>query len=387
MVQQEEGLLREALHRLPDAPSHILIISGIRRCGKSTLLRQLLGHKYEGGLYINFEDPRLYGFETGDLARLDEVIKEEGSDVLLFDEIQMIPAWERYARQKLDEGYRIVITGSNASLLNRELTTLLTGRHLGRELFPFSYHEFRHFRNMEKNQDTLHEYMETGGIPAYVINMTEDILNQLFDDVLIRDVAVRWGIRDIRSLRRLAQYMVSNIGNPVTGNRLKSLFEIGATSTILEYFSHLEDAYLFDLVPMFSHSLRKQLVNPRKVYAVDTGLARINSISFSEDRGRLFENLVFLHLRRNCKEITYFQGRGECDFIVQERGQPVKAVQACIELNRDNLDRELNGLFEALEATGLKTGKVVTIDQTDRFERKGMTAEVVPAHEYLEEES
>ena len=386
LVHHDEGLLREALRQLPEAPSHALIITGIRRCGKSTLLRQLLRQKYMGGMYINFEDPRFYGFEAGDLARLDEVIKEDGTDALLLDEIQAIPAWERVVRQKLDEGFRIVITGSNASLLNKELGAILTGRHISRELYPFSYHEFRQFSEMEKDAVSVKEYLETGGVPGYVTNRTDDILTQLFDDILLRDVTVRWGIRDIMALRKMAQYLVSNVGNPVTGNRLKTLFELGATSTILEYFSHLEDAYLFDMIPLFSHSLRKQLVNPRKIYTVDTGLARVNSVSFSENRGKLFENMVYLHLRRHFKEICYHQSRGECDFIVQKQGKVMKAVQASIELNRDNLDRELNGLFEAMEATGLKSGKVVTLDQADRFVRKEMTALVVPAHEFLEDE-
>ncbi|EOR93094.1 hypothetical protein ADIARSV_3734 [Arcticibacter svalbardensis MN12-7] len=117
-----------------------MIVSGIRRCGKSTLLFQLLKERYPDALYLNFEDPRLYEFEPTDFARLDESIKASGSKVLFFDEIQIIPEWERYARQKLDEDYKLVITGSNASLLSRELGTRLTGRHITTELFPFSYH-------------------------------------------------------------------------------------------------------------------------------------------------------------------------------------------------------------------------------------------------------
>ncbi len=133
------GLKREALRTLPDLTSHALIVSGIRRCGKSTLLLQLLKTKFRDALYINFEDPRLYEFDQRDFTRLDDAIKEMGSRVLLFDEVQIIPGWERYVRHKLDQGYKLVVTGSNASLLSRELGTKLTGRHIMRELFPFSY--------------------------------------------------------------------------------------------------------------------------------------------------------------------------------------------------------------------------------------------------------
>src|SRR5579859_1633116 len=133
LLLKDSGLRREALHTLPDLSSYAMIVSGIRRCGKSTLLFQLLKERYPDALYLNFEDPRLYEFEINDFSRLDQVIGDTGSKVLLFDEIQIIPQWERYVRQKLDEGFKLVITGSNASLLSRELGTKLTGRHITKE--------------------------------------------------------------------------------------------------------------------------------------------------------------------------------------------------------------------------------------------------------------
>src|SRR6185369_12340643 len=145
LLLKESGLKREALQTLPDLSSYAMIVSGIRRCGKSTLLFQLLKERYPDALYLNFEDPRLYEFEINDFVKLDEVIRETGSKVLLFDEIQIIIQWERYVRQKLDEGFKLVITGSNASLLSRELGTKLTGRHITKELFPFSFREFNLF--------------------------------------------------------------------------------------------------------------------------------------------------------------------------------------------------------------------------------------------------
>src|ERR1700733_7284754 len=147
-LSRDTGLKREALETLPDLSAYALIVSGIRRCGKSTLLFQLLKERYPDALYLNFEDPRLYEFGPTDFARLDECIKDSGSNVLFFDEIQIIPEWERYVRQKLDEDCKLVITGSNASLLSRELGTRLTGRHITKELFPFSYHEFCSFKGL-----------------------------------------------------------------------------------------------------------------------------------------------------------------------------------------------------------------------------------------------
>ena len=383
LLQHDTGLKREALQTLPDLSSHALIVSGIRRCGKSTLLFQLLKGKYPEALYLNFEDPRLYDFERNDFSRLDEVIKGFKSNVLLFDEIQIITEWERYVRQKLDEDYKLVITGSNASLLSRELGTKLTGRHITKELFPFSYREFYLFNQLKPSEESLLHYMKMGGFPEYVRQGTDEILNQLFDDILVRDIAVRYGVRDIKTLQRLALYLVSNVGKLITANKLKTMFDVSA-STILEYLSHLEYAWLLHFVPLFSYSHKKQVVNPRKVYAIDTGLVNVNSGAFTEDSGRKFENLVFLHLRRNHKEIYYFSEKGECDFIVCEKGKVQEVIQVCFQLTPDNLDRELNGLMEALTFFKIKQGTLITVNQKDRFEKDGMIANVIPCYEYME---
>ena len=360
-----------------------MIVSGIRRCGKSTLLFQLLKERYPDALYLNFEDPRLYEFERKDFVRLDKVIGDTGSKVLLFDEIQIIPEWERYVRQKLDEGYKLIITGSNASLLSRELGTKLTGRHITKELFPFSYREFILYKQLESSTDSLLQYLDIGGFPEYVKQGANEILNHIFDDILIRDIAVRYGVRDVKTLQRLALYLVSNVGKLITSNRLKSMFEVGSANTITEYLSHLEDSYLLHFVPKFSYSLRKQMVNPRKVYAIDTGMINVNSGSFTDDSGRKLENLVYLHLRRKSREIYYFSEKGECDFIVFVNGVAVEAVQVCFDLNPDNLDRELNGALEALASLNLKEGKIITVHQKDRYEKEGCIINVIPCHEFL----
>lgn len=383
IISLEQGLMRKALNKLPDITSHALIVSGVRRCGKSTLLHQLLREKHPDALYLNFEDTRLYDFEPSDFIRLDSVVSEMAQTVLFFDEIQIVDRWEIYVRQKLDEGCKVVITGSNASLLSRELGTKLTGRQITKELFPFSYTEFSAFRGSGPSADTTRDYMQTGGFPQYVKSGLEEIMHHLFEDILIRDIAVRYGVRDVRTLQRLALYLVSNVGRLITGNRLKTMFEAGSTSTIMDYLSYFEYTYLFHFVPKFSYSLRKRLVNPRKVYAIDTGLINANSGSFTDDFGSLFENLIFLHLRRQWKEIYYFSEKGECDFVVSERGTVREVVQVCYELNPDNMDRELNGLFEAMAHFDLKEGLLVTLNQADEFERAGMTARVIPAHDYL----
>ena len=382
-LSRSAGLKREALQDLPSLPSFALIVSGIRRCGKSTLLFQLLKEKYPDALYLNFEDIRLYEFEKKDFTRLDKVIALVGTKVLLFDEIQIVDGWERYIRQKLDEGFQLVITGSNATLLSKELGTKLTGRQITKELFPFSYREFNQFKKLKSSVDSLTQYLHTGGFPEFVKQGINEILNHVFDDILIRDIAVRHGLREVKTLQRLALYLVSNVGNLITANRLKSMFEVGSANTITEYLAYLEDSYLFHFVPKFSYSQRKQMVNPRKVYTIDTGMITVNSGSFTDDDGRKLENLVYLHLRRKFREIYYFSERKECDFVIFKKGAPIDAIQVCFDLNADNLDRELDGLLAALTELKLKEGRIVTLDQKDEYEKDGCIIKVIPCHEYL----
>lgn len=384
IASKERGLLRDELAGLPEVQTFAVIVSGIRRCGKSTLLFQLLGEKYRDALYLNFDDPRLYGFDISDFMKLDTLIKNSGTRVLMFDEIQIIDGWERYIRQKLDENYQVFITGSNASLLSRELGTSLTGRHITKELFPFSYNEYCRFRGEEKNAASLASYLKEGGFPEYLKTGMDEVLTSLLDDILVRDIAVRYGIKDVRTLQRLTLYLINNIGNRVTGNKLKQSFGISSATTILDYFSYLEQSYLLTFVPMFDYSVKKQNINPKKVYAVDTGLVEVSMPKFKKEEGHKLENLVFLSLRRQTKDIYYFAGKGECDFILLEKGSITKAIQVCYELNADNLDRELSGLFEAMKSFDLDHGTIVTFNQNDHFEQDGLKVDVVPSHIFIE---
>ena len=221
LEEKEVGLERDLLSFLPlNLFNHALIISGIRRCGKSTLLNQFIKKGHHDAFFLNFDTPKFYNFELVDFEILDLIITQSGKKFLFFDEIQVVDGWELYVRQKLDEGFRIAITGSNASLLSKELGTKLTGRHITKELFPFSFSEFLRYKSLAPDAETFLHYMKMGGFPEYIKTANTDILYTLVDDILYRDIAVRHNIRDVKSLKRLITFLISNVGNLVTATKL-----------------------------------------------------------------------------------------------------------------------------------------------------------------------
>ena len=384
-LKQDSGFTRDALATIPVADTFATIITGIRRCGKSTLLLQLLRRDYQNAIYLNFDDIRLAGFAVGDFVRLHKEIEKREIRVLFFDEIQIIEGWEKYINQLLREGYKVFITGSKASMLSVELGTHLTGRHLSMELFPFSYSEFARFKGLESDENAVMSYLKTGGIPEFLKTGISVVLNTLVDDILMRDIAVRHSVRDIASLRQLASFLITNIGNLISANKLVGMFDIKSPATFLEYFSFLKDAYLIEFVPLFSHSLKVQARNPKKVYVMDMGLYTEVSVSTSDNMGKRLENLIFLHLRRKYKHIFYYKDRGECDFITMEKNVVKEAIQVCLTINDENFDREYNGLIDAMQNLGIKKGSIITLNQSDTLEKDGLVIKIIPAHIFLEE--
>ncbi|MFI3314470.1 MAG: ATP-binding protein [Rikenellaceae bacterium] len=382
-VEQDSGFSRVALSDIPVVESYATIITGIRRCGKSTLLLQLLQRDYNDAIYLNFDDIRLSGFDISDFMRLDAIIKSHKIDVLFFYEIQIIEGWERYINQLLREGYKVFITGSNASMLSVELGTHLTGRHLGVELFSFSYEEYIGFYGLENNSQSVAKYLKQGGIPEYLKSGVPSIITTLIDDILVRDIAVRHSVRDVNSLRQLTTYLITNIGNLVSANKLMGMFGIKSTSTFLDYFSYLKDCYMFEFMPIFNHSLKVQARNPKKVYVMDMGIYTECALSTSENIGRRLENLVFLHLRRRYKQVFYYKSRGECDFITMEKGAVVTAIQVCAQITDENFDREYNGLVEAMCELNITKGYIITQNQSDQFDKDGLLVKMIPITEFL----
>jgi len=366
LLSFEKGLLRTN-NNFKVLPTFAIIITGIRRCGKSTLLRQIHKSYKLSSIYIDFEDPRIVGFDVSDFNKLSEIAGEKNIHTFFFDEIQNIDKWENFVRFKLDEGDNIFITGSNASMLSKELGTKLTGRHLSSELFPFSYLEFLKLNNKKANKDTSLEYLVMGGFPEYLKNKLPETLMHTFNDIIVRDIANRYNIKNVAILKQLAVWLISNIGKPISGNSIKKIFSIASSSTIMEYLVFFADSYLFFFIPKFSYSHKIQIVNAKKVYSIDTGLINVNSNSFTEDKGRVLENLVFLHLRRKNNEIYYYSNKNECDFVCFSKNKLSGLFQVCWQLNEDNLKRELAGITEAMDFFKETKALIITFNQQDKF--------------------
>jgi uncharacterized protein len=382
---KKKYIQRERATDIDIKSTHAVIISGIRRCGKSTLLLHLIKQVKQSN-YFNFEDSRASGFEINDFEKLESIFaeKDKKTDYYFFDEIQNVERWEIFVRNLLDKNKKVFITGSNASLLSRELGTKLTGRHINYELFPFSYKEMLELTKLKPGIDSFQQYLEKGGFPEYLNNPDIKILQELFNDIIARDIVVRHGIRNAREIRDIGLYLLSNSGKEFSYNSLKNIFNMGSVNTIISYLSFLEDSYLLFSVPKFDYSLKKQLVNPKKIYAVDSGLINANSASFSSDLGRILENIVFVALRRRELPIYYFKNNRECDFVVKTRNQITEAYQVCFELNHDNQERELEGLKEALNEFKLKEGVLLTYAQEDTFKLKEITITVLPVWKWLQ---
>ena len=372
------GIKREL--EIDENVPHILVISGIRRAGKSTLLKQVI-KRHKSFNYFNFEDPRAIGFEVNDFQKLKEIFYEENhkSDRTFFDEIQNVEGWERFVRYLHDMKEKVMITGSNASLLSRELGTKLTGRYLGYEVFPFSYSEFLVFNKEKPCKESFESYLLYGGFPEFLVSKKNEYHRELFKSIINRDIIVRHNLKEGKPIIDLGLFLITNSGNEFSYNRLKSLLDIGSATTVSEYVSFLEDCYLLFTVPKFEFSYRKQIKNPKKVYCIDTGLSKNISASNLDDKGKYLENAVYLFLRRKYKEIFYFKEKRECDFVVRDGGKVIMAVQVCHELTSGNLERELGGLKEAMSKFKLKEGFIITLDGNDKFEN----VNVVPAWKWM----
>ena len=372
-----EARLPEPYKRKLTIPETQKVISliGPRRVGKTFYFYQLINNLIENNvdpgriLYINFEDDRILPLNVKDLNLVLEAYYElypENTDkalYLFFDEIQNIDNWELFIRRVHDKkNVKIYVTGSSSKLLSKEIATSLRGRTLSYYLFPLSFEEFLRFRQVTLNKDFEYtnarfkvkklftEYLYSGGFPEVVLETNElkqSILQNYFEMLIYRDLVERFSIRNTSLLKSLVKFLIKNIGTTFSVNSyyktIKKDMPVGK-DTLMEYLSYLEDINLVYLVPIFSYSLKKQQVNPRKVYCIDNGLRNAVSFMFSKDEGRLAENLVFLELKRRNKEPYYWKNKGEVDFVIKDRDSSLTAINVSY---TDEVDeRENKALLE-----------------------------------------
>ena len=380
------GMRRDALAQIPVERDFATILTGARRSGKSTLLNQWAHEAREKTVSVMFDDIRLANFEFSDFKALDAALDDLNVRNVILDEVQEVTGWERYVASLLLRRRRVLVTGSNAKMLSRELGTKLTGRHLNMEVFPFSFSEFARFTKRKPSPAVLDDYLNVGGFPAYVRDRSPRILRELFTDILYRDVIVRYGLTDTAPIKRLATFLLAHAGCLVTPSRLKDSIRVQQAKTVLEYFDHLTECYLICRMERFADSAKARLQAPKKIYACDTGLVGAVESGHADNRGHKLENVLFWHLRQRGGDLTYFHDTDsgtECDFLREADDGSFEAVQATWTLSDENEEWETTGLLKAMRRFGLKEGVIVTRDQTDLITEGGSTIRIVPAHEFL----
>lgn len=378
---------------------NILIISGIRRSGKSTIQRVLQKELQESDYYLNFDDERLVRFSIEDFQVLLETFIElfGKQTTFYFDEIQNVEGWERFVRRLYEKGSKIFITGSNAKLLSKELGTHLTGRYIQIEVYPLSFkeiikHEYpvvfsqralttsdnglilRHFAN----------YLKFGGIPEYFNFKNIEYLKALYEGILYRDIVTRYNITHEKPLRELGYYFASNIGKEFSYTKLATIVGLSSANTVSNYCEYLEECYLCFFLNRYSHSLKKQIQYNKKCYMIDPALIHIIGFRVSDDKGRLLENIVFLNLKMEGKQIYFHKERKECDFILREGNQIIQAIQVTTSIsNKEVRKREVDGLLEAMEAYNLDHGYILTENESEEIEIGKLRVKVLPIWKWL----
>lgn len=356
-----------------DGPE-VLTLVGPRRAGKTTVMFQILdaleqaGVEREACLHVNLEEPALAPDLGIDLLerlyrRYRVEIRPKGRVYLFLDEIQRVEGWERWVRARNEsEDVKIFLTGSSATLMSREIATLLTGRHLSFRVFPLDFAEMLAFRGIAvpkgnlpagpELQNALQQYLRWGGYPEVVLaksdTIREALLKQYFDDVLFKDIAIRHQVRDLWTLRVLAVHLLGATASLVSLQRLANLFGI-SLDLVRTYCSHLEEAFLVSFLPFYSLKTAERVRRPRKVHAVDNGLRNALCLSPSADRGRLAESAVYQQLWREADVDTlfYWKGDGEID-LLQRRGLEVEQlVQVALEgLDEATVRHRVLGAFD-----------------------------------------
>ena len=376
------------------------INNGPRRCGKSVFAFQIIQNsKY---VYVNFDDDRV-GIIPSEFSKVEEtiIILYGDPDVVVLDEIQNIPRWEMFVF-RLVANKKIIITGSNATLLSKELVSLMTGRHVDHELLPFSFNEFLDFEKtgIQKGQSfttlekvktisALERYLNLGGFPL-AIKLGNAYLATLFRDIVERDVIFRYKIRFQEKMKDLARYLISNSTSEISFRRIGSVLQLSGKSTVQNWISYLQNSYLLFILERFSFKLKESVMAPKKVYSVDTGF--ISMLNHSQEKGKLMENAVFLHLQRekaklsNPYQINYWKDHSgnEVDFVIRNGRSINTLINVTNASSKDEINaREIKALLMASRELRCNNLQIITWDYSNEETFEGKKIKFMPNWRWL----
>ncbi len=394
--------------------NEIIVLTGIRRSGKSTLLKQEMESLAESRdkkelLYINFEDPRLS--EDADPHTLDllietyrEAINPDGEVFLFLDEVQNVHAWEKWVRTAHDlKKATIYITGSSSKLLSGEVASSISGRYLQVTVYPLSFLEFLSFKGLEcrtiadyppkrrEINQLFDDYLRYGGFPKIVLvdeDLKKEEILSYFNTILLHDILARYGLRNYDMLKKMVEFILKNDTKQNSVHSISKALSYNY-ATVSDYVDYLKATYMIAELRNYDYSLKKQLRSDVKYYCIDTGFVNAVSFLFSENIGRLYENIVFNEFVRRGQGTGIFslneggQGGYECDFIIQEKGRVTALYQVCYELHDKNMEREVAGLVMACRKFSLPGGMIITEHQQKTIEVDGVRIEVLPMTAFL----
>ena len=404
--ERDELLSRPYLIRRSSQDSDVLLnshliklITGPRRVGKST--HALLMLRDKNFAYLNFDSqPLLDAWDANLVMRmLDDVYPNY--EYLLLDEVQNLDAWDLWVSELFRKGKNLVITGSNAKMLSSEMATVLTGKYLQIEMFPFSMEEFFDWNkldlhNLKSEQQAegkvlTDDYMRNGGYPEVVASrqLVRSYLDTLFDSIIWKDVAKRHNVRNITDLNNLAMYMISNFCNPLSANELSEELGFQSVNTTKKFMDYLHEPYLFYYMSRYNNKLKLMKKAPRKVYVVDNGCVTAKAFAVSENLGRLLENQVFVELVRRGyntdKSMFFYRSRNdkEVDFVLRKGAHIERLVQVCYDMSSPKTEkREVDSIVECAEELRCSNLTIVTHEEERTLEKNGYTISVVPVSKF-----
>lgn len=404
--ERDELLSRPYLIRRSSQDSDVLLnshliklITGPRRVGKST--HALLMLRDKNFAYLNFDSqPLLDAWDANLVMRmLDDVYPNY--EYLLLDEVQNLDAWDLWVSELFRKGINLVITGSNAKMLSSEMATVLTGKYLQIEMFPFSMEEFFDWNkldlhNLKSEQQAegkvlTDDYMRNGGYPEVVASrqLVRSYLDTLFDSIIWKDVAKRHNVRNITDLNNLAMYMISNFCNPLSANELSEELGFQSVNTTKKFMDYLHEPYLFYYMSRYNNKLKLMKKAPRKVYVVDNGFVTAKAFAVSENLGRLLENQVFVELVRRGyntdKSMFFYRSRNdkEVDFVLRKGAHIERLVQVCYDMSSPKTEkREVDSIVECAEELRCSNLTIVTHEEERTLEKNGYTISVIPVSKF-----